>query len=353
MLASTVLLDAGPLTVSVVIPAYNAAATLECCLASLAASTFPVLETIVVDDGSSDGSAEIARRRGAIVLSTGVRGGPARARNRGARAARGGILLFLDADVAIHPDTIERAVATLAGDASVAAVIGSYDDAPAAPNFLSQYKNLQHCFVHRNGRREACTFWSGCGAIRRPVFLQAGGFTESYALASIEDVELGYRLVRAGRRIVLDKLVLAAHLKRWTLPALLRSDIFERAVPWTRLIVDTRCLPDDLNVRWSQRVSALLALALVAVLPAGMLRVSAVPYLWAALALWLSIVAGNLSFYRFLASKRGLLFAVMAMPFHFAYLVYSAVVFVLAGAWYSLRLRSAAPKNVCQAEADR
>ncbi len=52
----------------------------------------------------------------------------------------------------------------------LAAVFGSYDDEPAAPNFLSQYKNLFHHFVHQQGSAEASTFWSGCGAILWPTF---------------------------------------------------------------------------------------------------------------------------------------------------------------------------------------
>ena len=49
----------------------------------------------------------------------------------------------------------------------IAAVFGSYDDEPGAPNLVSQYRNLLHHFVHQTGRTEASTFWTGCGAVRR------------------------------------------------------------------------------------------------------------------------------------------------------------------------------------------
>ena len=65
--------------------------------------------------------------------------------------------------------------------------------------FLSQYKNLVHHFYHHRGKREASTFWSGCGAVRKQAFLDAGGFdVERYTRPSIEDIELGYRLIKAG-----------------------------------------------------------------------------------------------------------------------------------------------------------
>lgn len=128
------------MSVSVIIPVYNAAEHLEACLAHLAASAIPPLECIVVDDGSADGSAKVARRYGAKVLSTGGRAGPAHARNLGARGARGEILFFVDSDVCVHPDTLERLRQDFQADPELDALIGSYDASPASPDFLSQYR---------------------------------------------------------------------------------------------------------------------------------------------------------------------------------------------------------------------
>ena len=66
--------------------------------------------------------------------------------------------------------------AAFAEDLTLDALIGSYDDDPAERDFLSQYKNLMHCFVHQTGNEQASTFWSGCGAIRRDVSLAHSGF---------------------------------------------------------------------------------------------------------------------------------------------------------------------------------
>ena len=164
-------------TVSIIIPVHNGAALLERSLAAITWATPAPLEVIVVDDGSTDGSGEIARRYGAKVLETGRRSGPARARNLGARAARGDIVLFIDADVRVREATVARVGRAFEADPELDALIGSYDDHPAAPGFVSQYKNLLHSFVHQTGARHASTFFSGCGAIRRDVLLAHGGST--------------------------------------------------------------------------------------------------------------------------------------------------------------------------------
>ena len=149
--------------------------------------------------------------------------GPAAARNTGAQAASAPLVFFLDADVAVHPDTFGRAVARFEADPGLAALFGSYDDCPAAPGLVSQFRNLLHHYVHQQGSfvddaRPARTFWTGCGAIRRQVFLDLGGFDpQLYRRPAIEDIELGYRLTRAGCRIDLARDIQATHLKRWTL----------------------------------------------------------------------------------------------------------------------------------------
>ncbi|MBY0275335.1 glycosyltransferase [Candidatus Binatia bacterium] len=250
-------------SVSVVIPAHDASRFLDACLAHLAASTVEPLECIVVDDGSTDDTADVARRHGAIVVATDARSGPAHARNLGARHARGDVLFFLDADVCVHPGTLHAVAASFDADPALDALIGAYDDAPESADFLSQYKNLMHAFVHQHGRREAKTFWSGCGAIRRDVFLAHSGFDESYDRPAIEDIELGYRLAAAGRKIVLDPSLSVKHLKRWTFWGLVKSDIFDRGIPWTELILRDRCMPNDLNIQLSQRVSVALVFVLL------------------------------------------------------------------------------------------
>ena len=81
------------------------------------------------------------------------------------------------------PGTLTRIRDRFESEPDLDALIGSYDDEPAAPGFVSQYKNLLQHYVHQHGRKEATTFWSGCGAIRRELFLAIGGFDETYTQA--------------------------------------------------------------------------------------------------------------------------------------------------------------------------
>jgi glycosyltransferase involved in cell wall biosynthesis len=245
--------------VSVVIPVFNGGEDLLRCLEAIKGSVAPPHELIVVDDGSTDDSRAVASRFGARVLSTSGRSGPAVARNLGAKGTSGDVLFFIDADVCVHPDSISRVQAMFGRADAPDAVIGSYDDDPADRDFLSQYKNLMHCFVHQTGQEEASTFWSGCGAIRREVFAEHAGFDESYGRPAIEDIELGYRLLQNGRRVFLDRNLRVKHLKKWTFWKLVKTDVLDRGIPWTELILRDRNMPNDLNVQLSQRISVALA----------------------------------------------------------------------------------------------
>jgi glycosyltransferase involved in cell wall biosynthesis len=319
---------------SVVIPVYNGGAQLERCLDALLASDFRRYEILVVDDGSTDASATKAQaRRGVEVLRLTRQRGPAAARNHGAAHARGGIIFFVDADVVVQRDTLRRVAAHFRRRPNVAAVFGSYDDEPAAENFVSQYRNLLHHFVHQRSASQAETFWAGCGAIRRRAFEAVGGFDErKYRQPSIEDIELGYRLRRAGFAITLDHKLQVKHLKRWTFVSMLHTDIFNRALPWSRLILEEDGMINDLNLRVPDRVSAALValasalLALSCFLPA---------LLYVMLATLGAVFLLNFRFYLFLRKRRGLAFRSFAMLA--LYYFYSGTVFVLCYGAHVLR----------------
>jgi len=299
-------------------------------------------ELIVVDDGSTDDSAALAARAGATVVRVPTPRGPAAARNLGAKAARSSLIFFLDADVAVHPPTLGLALARFEADPELTALFGSYDDKPAAPGFVSQYRNLLHHFVHQQGNfhqgiRPAHTFWTGCGMIRRDVFLEFGGFDPRlYPRPAIEDIELGYRLTRAGHRIVLARDVLATHFKRWTLPEMVRTDIFRRGVPWTLLIKRTGTIETDLNVKAGQKASvALTGLTLLASLLCAFIP-------WAGIGLLIglaAIVALNFDFFAFLVRRRGAAFAVAALPLHLLYYSCCGFSVLIAQLYWHLRKR--------------
>jgi glycosyltransferase involved in cell wall biosynthesis len=360
---------------SIIIPVRNGGAAFNDCLQALEAAReacrgLADTELIVIDDGSTDASAAAARAAGARLLALPAPGGhgPATARNAGARAAQGNTVFFVDADVALQPSALRLAAEAFLADPALEACFGSYDDKPAAPNFLSQYKNLLHHYVHQHAHPQASTFWTGCGAIRLSTFLALGGFdADTYRRPSIEDIDLGYRLRRRGGEILLIKEMRCTHLKRWTARSLLQSDVFERGIPWTVLLWrESRArgtsepllatgdleprpplglrLPDpalahrpfalDLNLQTSNRLSVALTAALL-------LSLLALPFIPAAWPLPVSaalfLLALNWKLYAFFARCRGWTFALIAIPWHWLYYVYNSLSFSLGTLQYFTR----------------
>ena len=307
--------------ISVIIAVRNSAGMLDACLGALSKSTLAPLECLVVDDASTDDTPAVAERHSARVIVLDRRSGPARARNLAALQARGNVLLFVDADVCVHHDTIARINDHLRQDQSLDAVIGVYDDAPAAAPFVSQYRNLLHCFTHRVGRSEASTFWSGCGAVRKEVFLRHGGFDLRYGRPAIEDVEFGMRLTSAGGRVLLDPAIQAQHRKCWTFAGMLKTDFFDRAIPWTIMSLRARSMPADLAVRTSQRLSIVFTFLFIATIVFG--------FAAAAIVCACFLFALNRPFYAFLTARRGILFTLRAVPLHLLFYFYSGIGFLL------------------------
>jgi glycosyltransferase involved in cell wall biosynthesis len=337
---------------SVIVPACNSRLHLPRCLDALARSEYLQFEVIVVDDCSTDDTANIGERYGARCLHTPQRMGPAGARNLGAQAAGGEILLFVDADVVVPPGTLRLVAEDFVGDPELAAAFGSYDDQPAWQSFISQYKNLMHHYVHQTSSELATTFWAGCGAMRKAVFEEFRGFdAETYFTPSIEDIALGLKLTQSGRRIKLDKRIEVKHLKRWTVQNLLRADILYRAIPWTRLILNSRQLPRDLNLTYAARASSLLVglLALgCLVLPfsvGGVVPLRPTLLLAGLAFIALLLVFLNRDVYQFFLRKRGWWFAVRAVLAHWAYYLYSGITFIVCLAMHVFHLPQSSQAN--------
>lgn len=185
---------------SVIVPAYNAAATLDACLYALSRQTVgpDAYEVIVVDDGSTDGSAAVARRHGVTIVQQ-AHSGAAAARNEGARRARGQILLFTDADCEPREDWIEKMVMPFAHGA-VDGVKGIYRT--RQPSLVARFAQAEYEEkYHRLARMERIDFVdTHAAAYRRDVFWAHGGFDPHFLLD--EDQEFSFRLAAAGHKLV-------------------------------------------------------------------------------------------------------------------------------------------------------
>lgn len=313
--------------VAVIVPGLNAAATLPRCIAAIDALASAPDARLFVDDGSQDDSGAIAARGGfAVITNPGPPLGPGLARNRAAAAAEDcALLLFVDADVAIAPAALGRLRAAL--DDGCVAAFGSYDDAPPAPGVASRYANLRHHFVHQQGAGEATTFWAGIGLVRRDAFLAAGGFSPAYGRPSIEDIELGARLVAAGGRIRLVPDAQGAHLKHWTLRQLWRTDVLQRAIPWSRLIAAGDSSAAGLNASGGEKAAAVWAWLLAVLLVAGL---AWPPAWWGALVAAAGYGVQNRRFFGFLRRQLPPFAWIGAMALHWCYHLYASAILGVA-----------------------
>jgi hypothetical protein len=292
-------------------------------------------ELLIAADGAIEEWQPLAEEFGASHIAWPVACGPAVARNRAASVARGATLLFVDGDVIAEPGAVERVQRFFQDHPDAVAVFGAYDEAPEAPGFISQYRNLQHRYVHVNGGGNARTFWAGLGAVRAEAFRAVGGYDERFRRPSVEDIDLGYRLTAAGGRIVIDPGLNGKHLKRWTWRSSVVSDIRDRGVPWTQLI-QRYGMSADLNLSLGLRVSVACAYLTLLLALAGVWRPAAWWLLPAPIALLLAL---NVRFYRHFLRTRGPLFAAGVVVAHFVHHLCNGVSYVAGRTLHALQRR--------------
>ena len=268
------MIDSPQLSISIIVPAYRAESYIHKTVKALRVAGASADDILVVDDASDDKTLAVAESAGARVLRLDQNLGPAAARNAGAaEATHADILLFVDADVVVHTDAVNRIRQAFQSDPSLTALFGAYDTRPEAPERLSRLRNLLHHWGHSTASGEATTFWTGLGAVRQSAFAAIGGFDAT--LDFMEDVDFGMRLWKAGGMLKLDHSIQGTHLKQWTLGSIIKTDLFGRAIPWSRLLLDAgnRDVPKSLNAGRTGQACvlavavSLLALVFMPVLP--------------------------------------------------------------------------------------
>ena len=315
--------------ISLIMPVYNGVDMIRKSLPPLLAmkGRREILEVTVVDDGSTDETVSVARSMGANVITSGGRLGPGGARNIAAKSAQGNVLWFVDADVVVYEDCA-RVLQEAFRSGNAVAIFGSYDDKPLATNFLSQYKNLVHHYYHQLSDTNASTFWSGCGAVRRKLFLQLGGFdVGQFKHPSIEDIELGYRIVDAGEKVRLLPELQCTHLKEWRFINLVHTEIFRRAIPWSRLILSREKMETSLNVSVSERIRAVLAGVLLLCITGAV--AGAVSFAWPMIVGLITFLL-NFKLAEVFFKRKGFFFCVGGLLFHQLYYLYSSAAFAWA-----------------------
>lgn len=194
--------------VSVIVPAYNAERTLAECLRALTQQDYPALEIIVVDDGSTDRTGEIAQGFEGVTYIRQENAGPAAARNRGAAAAKGAWLAFTDSDCVAEPDWINQLMAKC--EPGVVGIGGTYGIA----NPGSLLARIIHAeIIARHARLPVYVDFLGSFnvAYERAAFESVGGFDPAFSQASGEDNDLAYRMIDAGGKLTFTRFAVVNH----------------------------------------------------------------------------------------------------------------------------------------------
>ena len=195
--------------ISFVIPAHNEQALIAATLRSVAAAAADAIranepyEVVVVDDASTDRTAEIARAAGARVVPANVRQ-IAAARNAGARAAHGDRLIFVDADTLLPPATLRAALRAL--DAGAVGGGAAVDVEAGPPVWARRATRIVSWILRVGGWAAGCFVFA-----RRDAFERAGGFDERYFAS--EEIHLSRALKRLGRFVVLREAVVTSNRK--------------------------------------------------------------------------------------------------------------------------------------------
>jgi glycosyltransferase involved in cell wall biosynthesis len=337
-----------PATVSVIVPVWNGKDTVRRCLQCLYQSTYRDFEVIVVDDGSTDATRSVVAGFPCQVYGI-ENAGPGAARNYGSKHACGEILFFLDADILVNPDSLEKIVEIFNQRPELDALFGSFNKNTPPENFVTQYKNLLHHYTHQTAERDAATFCGGFGAIRHDRFREVGGFDRRHRF--LEDVEMGMRMRRAGMTILLERDLQFTHCKRYSLGSLIRSDLFGRAVPWTRLVLSARVFRNDLNTRTHNVLSVPVSIASAAgmmILPAAAAFSPQAGICTAALIAACVLAFGwlNRRFLGFLRKERGAVFALRGALLLWIGYLYSALGVVIGMLNHLVSQKHAAPASL-------
>ncbi|MBI3306178.1 MAG: glycosyltransferase [Candidatus Omnitrophica bacterium] len=295
---------------SVIIPARNAASTLRVCLEAIFKSSLKPYEVIVIDDGSSDQTAEIAASYSCRVIRVNFGKGPMQPRFAGAREAKTDLFVFIDADVVVKAGTFAKILGHFK-NSEISAVTGILDPAAGHEDFFSAYKNEYMNYIFKKQPAQSAFLYGSLWAIRKNDLVEFDPVSIPFG-SLVSDSEMGMRLNRAGKTVLLDHQLEIEHFKKYTFLKILRNDF---VIPFMfsqmfLVYADFKKIRDSRgfsHTRTGQVITSFLAFA-------GFLSFFAGWFLLASAAL-AAVIFYWFPFLKFLMKKRGIIFTLKTAIF--------------------------------------
>ena len=270
----------------------------------------------MVDDCSKRDCSDLVKEFGFKSIRLNEPCGAWYARNKGAELTQGDILVFIDSDMVIQPDTLSRIHHQFSQNhyAAISGVCGLKSDNKSV---VTRYKNLWMFYSYIKSPRDSEWFICGTGAIKRDVFVELQGFDAIFfTRKGGGDLEFGRRLKEAGKQILLDKELQVEHLQHYTLSGLLRND-FKRSRGWFQLAVQKRMILDVAKkLRIANIYPAFILSIPVSIVSLFSLLLSPFSRVFFVLAILTALVylIINLPLFRFFRKEEGNIFLLKAIP---------------------------------------
>ncbi|NJO89638.1 MAG: glycosyltransferase family 2 protein [Chloroflexia bacterium] len=211
-------------SISVVIPSYNSGQNLIRTIDSLYKSSKQPFEIIIVDDCSPIATEKLISQYNIVYVRLKHNYGPAVARNIGAKISQGKYILFIDDDIELEQDTLSLIEKDFNNNPEYSAVVGLLSHKHPNKDALSLYKNFYMYYSLSNSPESFGCIYTSITAVKREVFFEFNGFDESHKRASVEDVDLGQRIVNAGKTLHLNKKLMVVHYKRYSLKSFVKNE---------------------------------------------------------------------------------------------------------------------------------
>lgn len=296
---------------SVIIPTYNSAATIEKNLTAfytqkgIGNNDF---EVIIVDDSSTDNTVNLVKKFPARLVTLSKNSGPATARNLGAKEAKGETILFIDSDVILKDDALNKVKEKFSEYSEIGGLIGIYAKEPANRGLFREYLALKKYSNWFDPKQKFTSVWIvSIGAIKKDIFLEYGGFDTRYRGADVEDFELGYRISEKYKILLADDIQGYHYFSGF---AKTLGNFFRRSYQWTALYFARKKFSTEAATTKKRGLGNLAGFFSLVVFVLSFWKGVFLPF--AILASFIFIFS-NLNFYRFVLKEKNIPFLLYAI----------------------------------------